>query len=41
MSRTYFEWLEQDTPSRAWINNPTQAEIAGGGTQGQPPGQAG
>ena len=28
MSRTYFEWLEQDTPSRAWINNPTQAEIA-------------
>ena len=27
MSRTYFEWLQQETASRAWINNPTEAEI--------------
>lgn len=27
MSRTYFEWLQHETASRAWINNPTQEEI--------------
>jgi transaldolase len=27
MSDTYFEWLARETPSRAWINNPTQDEI--------------
>lgn len=27
MSETYFEWLARATPSRAWINNPTQDEL--------------
>jgi transaldolase len=27
MSETYFEWLVRATPSRAWINNPTQDEV--------------
>ena len=27
MSETYFEWLTRETPSRAWVNNPTQEEI--------------
>jgi transaldolase len=27
MSETYFEWLTRETPSRAWVNNPTQDEI--------------
>lgn len=27
MSETYFEWLVRETPSRVWVNNPTQAEI--------------
>ncbi len=27
MSETYFEWLVRATPTRAWINNPTEAEI--------------
>ena len=26
MNDTYFEWLARETPSRAWINNPTQDE---------------
>jgi transaldolase len=27
MSETYFDWLRQRTPSRAWINNPTAQEV--------------
>ena len=27
MSDTYFDWLERDTLSRVWINNPTTAEV--------------
>lgn len=27
MSETYFEWLVRATPSRAWINNPTEREV--------------
>lgn len=28
MTETYFQWLARSTQSRAWINNPTNAEIA-------------
>lgn len=27
MSDTYFDWLQRDTDSRVWINNPTQEEV--------------
>lgn len=27
MNGTYFGWLARETPSRAWINNPTRQEI--------------
>jgi transaldolase len=27
MTDTYFSWLAHETPSRVWINNPTQEEI--------------
>ncbi len=27
MTETYFEWLREATPNRAWINNPTAEEV--------------
>jgi transaldolase len=27
VTATYFEWLAGETPTRAWINNPTQQEV--------------
>ncbi len=27
MTENYFGWLARETPSRVWVNNPTQEEI--------------
>jgi transaldolase len=34
MTDTYFEWLRRETPNRAWINNPTLAEVGQALAQG-------